>query len=53
MVGGFHALYYGIFGQWTERESHICIVYHHLTNNIGYFRSLVHKIIKVIKLFEN
>ena len=30
-----------------------CIVYHHLTNNTRYFRSLAHNIIKVMQLFKN
>ena len=27
MFGDFHALYCGVFGQWTERESHIYLYF--------------------------
>ena len=35
------------------RAIFICILYHHLTSNTRYLRSLTHNIIKIMKLFKN
>ena len=54
MVGKFHRLSTVAYldSGLRGRAIFISILYHHLTNNTRYLRSLTHNIIKIIKLFK-